>query len=62
MIRCEMGTPRYMLILLIVLLVAAGLCFAADAFLRVPPAYPRLTALGLLLWLVAYAIPTLPIH
>lgn len=50
-----------MLILLIVLLVAGGLCFAADAFMRTPPAYPRLTALGLLLWLIAYAIQTLPV-
>ena len=50
-----------MLIILIILLVAGGLCFAADAFMRTPPAYPRLTPLGLLLWLIAYAIQTLPV-
>lgn len=39
-------------IIVIILLVAGLLCFLADAFLRVPLAYPRLTALGLACWIL----------
>lgn len=50
-----------MLIILIILLVAGGLCLFADAVMRTPPAYPRLLSLGMFFWIVAYAIQTLPI-
>jgi hypothetical protein len=49
------------LIILILLLVAGFLCFLADALTPVQWPRPRLTALGLAFWIVAYAIQTLPI-
>lgn len=49
------------LIILIILLVAGALCFAAEAFMPVPSPRPRLLAMGLLFWIIAYAIVTLPI-